>query len=76
MFGSILLQARKVGGILHCLEDFDEHELAKRLSIQIHSQKVVFHASGFFTMGSNVLLSVLVSCLTYEIILIQFFFNK
>lgn len=75
MFEKIHRQGQLLGALLHCIDDFDESEIVKKFSMQLIQQEVKFKAAGFFNVGSPILVSVLASFMTYEIILIQFYFD-
>lgn len=70
-----ILQSLLLGGLLHSINDFDQNESAKLLSLQLIHQKLEFKASGSFNIDSSLLISILASFLTYEIILVQFYFS-
>lgn len=69
------IQCQFIGGLVHSINDLDQIEMAKKFSLQLLLQSVRFKASGSFNVDSSLLVSILASFLTYEIILIQFYFD-
>jgi hypothetical protein len=74
-FQTFVFQSQLIGTFLHSMHNCDQSENVKRFSLQLILQPISFDAGGCFAINTSLLVSAIATFLTYEIILIQFYFD-